>query len=191
MRKRWGYAGGLGLVLLAVSASAQTAGSDLQSRMDEAKRQTCGICKKQINEHPKECAVEVAAIAKIDCADLKSYKSDTAKKLNEDCIAKWKVPGNRDTTAVPRSSPKPSVSSPRPKSDEEPKGDVKCRAMDGDQLLFRTASDHLFDCYDALKAKVKALKCTAGVHDFTFKVQFIRGNLDWSPGGPQTVFCEE
>jgi hypothetical protein len=192
MKKRLTCAGGLTLALLAASAGAQ-AGSDLQSKLDEAKRQSCGICKKQINEHPVECAVEVAAIAKIDCANVKSYKTDDAKKLNEECIAKWKAPTYRAPTPMPKSSP--PAPKPSPQASEEPKGNYDCRAVDGDEVLAQMAADDLFDCYNALQKKIRALKCAAGVHDFKFKSQSMRNkpgwNPEWSVGAPMTVFCEK
>jgi hypothetical protein len=193
------------IVVMAVSAlaglvSAQTmTREEAQKKVDEAKKASCEIVKKQVASEAAKCPEEAAAAAKIDCADIASYKTNDMMKLNQGCIDKWSV--RRDKAASKSGSSgaatkeaKPKVAEPKAaaaKKDETASAKThKCRALEKDQVIAEAEGDGVSVCYDALKAKLKESKCGPATTKYAFKAQYRRtSNTSWSDSIDLAVYC--
>jgi hypothetical protein len=154
--KRWLF-GVASLACVATVASAQSLSrEEAQKKADEGKKASCEIVKRQVTDRAAVCPDESAVVAKINCADVKSYSSTDLLTLNETCVKRGR-PSRGATTPPPAATPtKPAEP---PSSGAASGTGRKCRALIGDQVVMEAEGDPLTACLDTLRDKVRELKC--------------------------------
>lgn len=180
------------LVVAGFVSAEQMTKEEAQKKVDEAKKASCEIVKKQVTAKAAQCPQEAAAVAKVDCAAVASYKTADMMKLNEDCLAKSSTKGA--TSGAAKSSTSGAAASDKPaKVEGAASGSViKCRAMEGETLVAEVGGDSVSTCYATLKAKVGELKCGALTKKYEYAVQYVRPpKTEWSEAHNSTVYCKK
>jgi hypothetical protein len=168
-----------------VSAEQMTK-EEAQKKADEGKKASCEIVKKQVTAKAAQCPDEAAAVAKINCAEVASYKTTDMMKLNEDCIAKWSGKGAKAGKAE-----EPKAAAAKDEGAQAASA-IKCRAMEGETLVAEAGGDAVPTCYATLKDKVAELKCGALTKKYEYTVQYVRPpKTEWSEGHTNTVYCKK
>lgn len=190
MRKRTPFVVLSVLMVAGFVSAEQMTKEEAQKKADEGKKASCEIVKKQVTAKAAQCPDEAAAVAKINCAEVASYKTTDVMKLNEDCIAKSSGKGTAGATKSTKAEePKAAAA-----KEEGAKGDsaIKCRAMEGETLVAEAGGDAVPTCYATLKDKVAELKCGALTKKYEYTVQYVRPpKTEWSEGHTNTVYCKK
>jgi hypothetical protein len=179
------------LVCAATLASAQSmTREELQKKADEAKKASCDIVKRQVTDRAAVCVEEAAVVAKINCADVKSYKTDELLTLNETCVKKGRP--SRGTTAPPAAAT-PEKTTPPPADDTASSGTGRrCRALIGEEVVTEAEGGRLTECLDTLRQKVAELKCKDAAK--RTRIEYVMQSLStsgkrWSEGTATHATC--
>jgi hypothetical protein len=184
------------LALAGLVSAQQMTKDEAQKKVNEAKKASCEIVKKQVAGRAAQCPEEAAAAAKVDCAAIASYKTDDMMKLNQDCMDKVKGAYGKAGTKSGSSGAKAKADEPKAaaasKADTTGGKTHKCRAMEKDEVVAEAEGDGVSACYAALKEKLKELKCGPLTKKYPFTGQYLRtGKTEWSEGADLIVFCSK